>query len=172
MSRKPHPTITMHFASLKDPRTGNAARHRLLDILVIAICASLCGADTWVDVETWGRAKENWLRQFLELPNGIPAHDTFGRVFALLDPQAFRKCFLGWIHAIQKLTHHQVVAIDGKTLRRSHDLRLGKKVIASRECVGQRDNDTAYALAFVMTVRPELTSGRICLSLILNRFIK
>jgi len=130
MSRKPHQTITKHFGSLKDPRTGNATQHRLLDILVIAICASLCGADTWVDVETWGRAKENWLRQFLELPNGIPAHDTFGRVFALLDPQAFRKCFLRWIRAIQKLTHRQVIAIDGKRLRRSHDHRLGKKAIA------------------------------------------
>ena len=130
MSHKSHQTITKHFAFLKDPRTGNATQHELQDILVIAICASICGADTWVDVETWGIAKEPWLRTFLELPNGIPSHDTFGRVFALLDPEEFRKGFLSWIRAIQKLTHHQVIALDGKKLRRSHDHRLGKKAIA------------------------------------------
>jgi predicted transposase YbfD/YdcC len=130
MSRKPHQTITKHFASLKDPRTGNALLHPLQDILAIAICASICGADTWADVETWGIAKEPWLRTFLELPNGIPSHDTFGRVFALLDPDEFRKGFLSWIRAIQKLTRRQVIALDGKKLRRSHDHRLGKKAIA------------------------------------------
>jgi predicted transposase YbfD/YdcC len=130
MAPKPHQTITKHFASLKDPRTGNALLHPLHDILVIAICASICGADTWADVETWGIAKEPWLRTFLELPNGIPSHDTFGRVFALLDPDEFRKGFLSWIRAIQKLTRRQVIALDGKKLRRSHDHRLGKKAIA------------------------------------------
>jgi predicted transposase YbfD/YdcC len=130
MSPQSHQTITKHFASLKDPRTGNATQHQLLDILVIAICASICGADTWTDVETWGLAKEKWLREFLELPNGIPSHDTFGRIFALLDPDEFRKGFLSWIRAIQKLTHRQVIALDGKKLRRSHDHRLGKKAIA------------------------------------------
>jgi predicted transposase YbfD/YdcC len=130
MSPKTHQTITKHFASLKDPRTGNALLHPLQDILAIAICASICGADTWADVETWGIAKEPWLRTFLELPNGIPSHDTFGRVFALLDPDEFRKGFLSWIRAIQKLTRRQVIALDGKKLRRSHDHRLGKKAIA------------------------------------------
>jgi predicted transposase YbfD/YdcC len=130
MAHPSHQTLTKHFASLKDPRIGNATPHQLQDILVIAICASICSADTWVEVETWGLAKEKWLREFLELPNGIPSHDTFGRVFALLDPEEFRKGFLSWIRAIQKLTHRQVIALDGKKLRRSHDRRLGKKAIA------------------------------------------
>lgn len=130
MAPQSHQTITQHFASLKDPRDGNATQHQLQDILVIAICASICGADTWVDVETWGRAKEKWLRTFLELPNGIPSHDTFGRVFALLDPAEFRPGFLSWLRAIQKLTRGQVIALDGKKLRRSHTGRLGKKAIA------------------------------------------
>ncbi len=130
MSPKTHQTITKHFASLKDPRDGNATQHQLQDILVIAICASICGADTWVDVETWGIAKQKWLREFLELPNGIPSHDTFGRVFAALDPDEFRQGFLSWIRAIQTLTRRQVIALDGKKLRRSHDHRLGKKAMA------------------------------------------
>jgi predicted transposase YbfD/YdcC len=130
MSPRTHQTITKHFANLKDPRTGNATQHQLQDILVIAICASICGADTWTDVEIWGIAKQDWLRGFLELPHGIPSHDTFGRVFALLDPDEFRKGFLSWIRAIQKLTRRQVIALDGKKLRRSHDHRLGKKAIA------------------------------------------
>ncbi len=130
MSPRTHQTITKHFVSLKDLRDGNATPHQLQDILVIAICASICGADTWVDVETWGIAKKKWLREFLELPNGIPSHDTFGRVFALLNPDEFRKGFLSWIRAIQKLTRRQVIALDGKKLRRSHDHCLGKKAIA------------------------------------------
>lgn len=130
MLPKTHQTIAKHFTSLKDPRDGNATQHHLQDILVIAICASICGADTWVDVETWGIAKKKWLCEFLELPNGIPSHDTFGRIFALLDPEEFRTGFLSWIRAIQKLTHRQVIALDGKKLRRSQDRRLGKKAIA------------------------------------------
>ena len=100
MARKPHQTITKHFKSLPDPRTGNATVHVFLDILVITICAVICGADGWTEVALWGQANETWLRTFLELPDGIPSHDTFGRVFAQLDPQQFRKCFLSWVRAI------------------------------------------------------------------------
>ena len=126
MASKPHQTIKKHFKSLPDPRTGNATEHLFLDILVITICAVICGADCWTEVQLWGEANKEWLRTFLELPSGIPSHDTFGRVFARLDPQQFRKCFLSWIRAISKLTQRQVVAIDGKKLRRSQD-RLGNK---------------------------------------------
>ncbi len=129
MSPKPHQTIPKHFSSLPDPRTGNATLHSLMDILVIAICAIICGADGWTDMELWGTTNETWLRTFLALPEGIPSHDTFGRVFALVDPEAFRRCFLEWVRAVSKLTHRQVVAIDGKKLRRSHDGVLGKKAI-------------------------------------------
>lgn len=86
MQEKPVATITEHFSELEDPRRYNRW-HLLSDMIVIAICAAICGADTWVDVETFGKAKRDWLHQFLELPHGIPSHDTFGRVFALLDQQ-------------------------------------------------------------------------------------
>jgi predicted transposase YbfD/YdcC len=100
-----------------------------LDIVVIAICAIICGADDWVAVEMFGNAKQEWLSKFLELPNGIPSHDTFGRVFGALDPEQFQSCFLNWISAVSEITQGQVVALDGKTLRRSHDKTLGKKAI-------------------------------------------
>lgn len=129
MATKPAQSITKHFASVKDPRIGNAKRHLLLDIIVIAICAAICGANTWVEVELWGKANRKWLATFLELPNGIPSHDTFGRVFALLDPKQFRRCFLVWVRAVSKLTQGQIVAIDGKKLRRSHDRGCGKKAL-------------------------------------------
>ena len=128
MSPKPHQSITKHFGSLVDPRHGNAKLHLLSDILVIAICAIICGADTWVEVALWGKAIRVWLRTFLPLPNGIPAHDTFGRVFARLDPTQFEQCFLQWVRAVNKLTR-QVVAIDGKQLRRSHERTRGKQAI-------------------------------------------
>ncbi len=129
MSTPSHQSITEHFATLADPRIGHAKRHLLLDILVIAICAILCGADSWVEIELWGRANRKWLETFLALPNGIPSHDTFGRVFARLDPKQFERCFLEWVRAVSKLTQRQVVAIDGKKLRRSHDRTCGQKAI-------------------------------------------
>ena len=113
--------LRTHFGSLSDPRVERARRHDLLDIIAIAVCAVLCGADSWVDVEAFGRAKAAWLRTFLALPNGIPSHDTFGRVFAALDPAAFEAAFLGWVRTLVTATDGAVVAIDGKTLRRSHD---------------------------------------------------
>lgn len=110
-----------HFGDLPDPRIDRTKLHKLFDILVIAICAVICGADTWVEVEAFGQAKETWLRSFLELPNGIPSHDTFGRVFARLDPTQFEARFLAWVRALAELVPGQVVPIDGKELRRSHD---------------------------------------------------
>ena len=115
-----------HFAALPDPRIERCKRHRLLDVVTIALCAVICGADTWVDVAEFGRSKEPWLRSFLPLPNGVPSHDTFGRVFAALDPAAFEAVFLGWVQALATATAGQVVAIDGKTARRSHDRANGK----------------------------------------------
>ena len=129
MTQKPDLTIAEHFASLKDPRTRRIPDHYLIDIITIAICAVICGADSWVAVEEFGRAKEEWFRTFLKLPHGMPSHDTFGRVFALLDPMQFRNSFISWIQAISDLTEGQVVAIDGKRLRRSHDGTLGKAAI-------------------------------------------
>lgn len=116
--------ILAHFADLPDPRVDRAKRHGLLDVVAIALCAVLCGADSWVDVERCGRAKEPWLRAFLALPNGIPSHDTFGRVFAALDPGAFEAAFLGWVRGLAAAPRG--VAIDGKALRRSHDRANGR----------------------------------------------
>ena len=125
MSPKAHQTINKHFATLQDPRHGNALQHELLDILVIAICATICGADGWTEIALWGESSEAWLRTFLELPNGIASHDTFGRVFARLDPKVFRRCFMSWARAIGKLSHRRLLAMDGKKVRRSHDRAHG-----------------------------------------------
>jgi predicted transposase YbfD/YdcC len=122
-------SLPKHFAGVADPRVERTKRHLLIDILVMAICAVICGADDWVGVASFGRAKQAWFKTFLGLPHGIPSHDTFGRVFARLDPEQFRQAFMAWIQAVNDLTHGQVVAIDGKKLRRSHDQRLGKHAI-------------------------------------------
>ena len=112
-------TLQEHFVELTDPRVDRGKLHLLLDILVIALCAVICGADTWVEMEAYGKAKYEWLKGFLALPNGIPSHDTFARVLARLKPEEFQRCFLNWMRAVSDLTHGEVVAIDGKTLRRS-----------------------------------------------------
>lgn len=122
-------TLIEHFAEMTDPRTGNAIRHRLIDIIVIAICAVICGADSWVDVENFGKAKKSWLSRFLELPNDIPSHDTFGRVFARLDAEEFQRSFQGWVRAVMDVKDGQVISVDGKALRRSHDRTPGKEAI-------------------------------------------
>jgi predicted transposase YbfD/YdcC len=129
MEREPAASIVGHFVDLEDPRVERTKRHLLLDIVVIAICAVICGADSWVAVALFGKAKLAWLKRFLELPNGIPSHDTFGRVFARLKPEQFEKCFLQWIAAVSDITAGQVVAIDGKTVRRSHDTGIGRGAI-------------------------------------------
>jgi predicted transposase YbfD/YdcC len=128
MEEKPSGTIKEHFSGLEDPR-GENRRHLLMDIIVIAICAAICGADGWTDVELFGKAKEKWFKGFLKLPHGIPSHDTFGRVFRLLNGEQFQQCFGEWITAVEEQTQGQVVALDGKQLRRSHDRTLGKKAI-------------------------------------------
>jgi predicted transposase YbfD/YdcC len=114
---------------LPDPRIERTKRHELLDILTIALCAVICGADSWVEVEQFGKAKRAWLEGFLHLPNGIPSHDTFGRVFAHLDPVRFEQCFLTWVQGIVTPQAGEPVAIDGKVSRRSHDRRAGKGAI-------------------------------------------
>src|SRR5437764_1106376 len=113
MTSLPTTSVTTHFASLPDPRVERTKHHALLDLLTIALCAVICGADSWVEIERFGHAKEAWLRSFLALPHGIPCHDTFGRVFARLDPEAFQRCFLAWVQAVAGETTAQVVALDG-----------------------------------------------------------
>jgi len=122
-------SILEHFEGVTDPRLERRKLHNLLDIIAIAICAVICGADTWVDVELFGESKEKWLRGFLELPHGVPSHDTFGRVFRRIDPIEFQACFLEWVKAVSQATEGRVIAVDGKQLRRSHDKALGKDAI-------------------------------------------
>jgi len=122
-------SLISHFEGLSDPRTGNAKTHIFLDILIIAILAVVCGADGWSDVELFGKTKKTWLKTFLKLPKGIPSHDTFGRVFAKIKPDEFQKRFIEWVRAVETLTAGQVIAVDGKKLRRSHDRQDGKEAI-------------------------------------------
>jgi predicted transposase YbfD/YdcC len=129
MDKEAIASIAKHFEGLPDPRTGNAKVHIFLEILIIAICAVICGADGWSDVELFGKNKKAWLKTFLELPRGIPSHDTFGRVFAKIKPDEFQKRFIEWVQAIERLTSGQVIAIDGKKLRRSHDQAAGTAAI-------------------------------------------
>jgi predicted transposase YbfD/YdcC len=130
MPTAPLADFQAYFAEIEDPRVERTRRHALLDVIVIAICAVICGADDWVDVEAWGNAKLGWLHQRgLPLPNGIPSHDTFGDVFGRLKPEQFETSFLRWVQAVMGANDGKVVAIDGKTLRRSHDRRLGKSAI-------------------------------------------
>lgn len=121
--------LATSFASLQDPRVERTKDHLLLDIVLMAICAVVGGADGWVDVAEFGEAKRDWFSRFLKLPGGIPSHDTFGRVFAALDAVEFERCFLEWVQAVNVLTDGQVISVDGKTLRRSHDKRRGKAAL-------------------------------------------
>jgi predicted transposase YbfD/YdcC len=117
------------FGNLADPRVVGRCDHKLLDIIIIAVCAVITGAESWVEVETFGQLKHEWLKTFLDLPHGIPTHDTFGRVFAALDAEAFQVCFARWVEGVFVATRGQVVAVDGKTARRSHDKAIGKDAI-------------------------------------------
>lgn len=128
-SRQTTAPISEHFAALEDPRVDRTKDHELLTIITIAICAVICGADGWTSVETFGNAKREWFETFLMLPHGIPSHDTFGRVFARLNPEAFQNCFLKWVAATSTVTAGQVIAIDGKCLRRSYDTWNSKAAI-------------------------------------------
>jgi predicted transposase YbfD/YdcC len=114
------------FVDLTDPRVDRGKRHSLLDLLILAVCATLGNADGWADIERFGKAKLDFFRTFLELPNGIPSHDTFGRVFALLDPAALLACIQQWLNALGTAVAGEVVAIDGKTLRGSFDTAAGQ----------------------------------------------
>lgn len=154
-------SIRTHFSKLEDPRLDRQKLHQLMDIIVIAICGVICGGETWVEIANFGQAREEWFKKFLELPNGIPSHDTFGRVFRLLSAVAFEACFSDWVNAVNQVTSGQVIAIDGKEIRHSMDGQLGKKAIhlvsawasANRLILTQRKVDSKTN---EITVIPEL----------------
>jgi predicted transposase YbfD/YdcC len=149
MPKKPLEAIEEHFNKVKDPRKDRTKDHKLIDIIVIAICAVICGAEGWVDIELFGNSKLHWLATFLELPNGIPSHDTFGRVFSLIDAQQFQLAFYEWVLAVNEIVQGQIINIDGKCLCGSDDKELGKRAIymvsawaeANELVLGQRKVD-------------------------------
>lgn len=120
MTHSPDSLIFKHLNCIKDPRHHNT-RHLLHDMLLISLCAVICGADCWTQVAEYGRSRVEWFKEFLELPNGIPSHDTFGRLFSKIDPNGFREFFTNWVQEFSEPLKGKTVAIDGKTLRGSHD---------------------------------------------------
>jgi predicted transposase YbfD/YdcC len=141
--------IEEHFGRLTDKRRAAGKRHKLIDIIVIAICGVISGADDWPAIEEYGLCKEEWLRSFLGLPHGIPSHDTFGRVFRMIDPEEFANSFMRWVKEAVEVTAGQVIAVDGKVLRGSQDETDGKAAIhmvsawaeANHLVLGQRKID-------------------------------
>lgn len=129
MTPKPLEVIEEHFSKVKDPRKDRTKEHKLIDILIIAMCAIICGAEGWVDIELYGNSKLQWLKTFLALPNGIPSHDTFGRVFSMIDAKQFQLAFYEWVLAVNEIIQGQIINIDGKCLRSSDDQKLGKRAI-------------------------------------------
>jgi len=119
MDDEAHVSLEVYFGDMPDPRVTGRCDHKLIDIIMVAICAVLSGAETWDEVELFGEEREGWLKQFLELPNGIPSHDTFRRVFSLLDARVFQERFIGWVEQTFQVKREQVIAIDGKSVRGS-----------------------------------------------------
>jgi predicted transposase YbfD/YdcC len=125
----PPRSLIEHFSGMNDPRVERSRRHKLIDIIVIGVVGALCGAESWEDIQMIAEEKESWLRQFLELPNGIPSHDTISRVFARFSATEFERCFSDWMKDTAQLTDGEVIAIDGKRLRRSFDKSSDKAAI-------------------------------------------
>ena len=116
MSQK---SLLEHFKIVTDPRKDRTKKHNLIDIIVIAVCGMICSCETWVDIEEYAYSKEEWLRLFLELPGGIPSHDTFGRVFSLINPVEFQQAFYDWTKSVVEITEGEVISMDGKYFRSS-----------------------------------------------------
>jgi DDE_Tnp_1-associated len=124
------------LSQVPDPRIERTKLHQLVDVLVIAVCATICAAETWEEIEEFGRAKESWFKKFLALPNGIPSHDTFRRVFLLINPKKFQEAFLCWVRAAAQMTAGEVVAIDGKQVRgaRTPQGKEGLRLVSAWAC--------------------------------------
>jgi len=129
MTDQPIASIIHHFSSIEDPRRDRHKKHRLSDIFFITLCATICGADNWVAIERFGKAKEQWFTEQLNLENGIPSHDTLGDVFAVIDTEQFSQCFSSWVADLSDLAEEDIIAIDGKCLRRSIDKASNKAAI-------------------------------------------
>ncbi len=131
MQNHPELSLIEHFKDLPDPRVDRTKDHDLIDVVVIAICTLLCAGESFNDMEDFGQAKEDWFKTFLSLRNGIPSHDTFNRLFAALDPQAFLDCFLRWTQSLRQAVAQEIVALDGKALRRALNADQSVKYVVS-----------------------------------------
>jgi len=156
-------SIQARFGNIDDPRRTYLNDHPLINIITIALGAVIAGAEGWTDIEMFGQQKQAWLSRFLDLKNGIPSHDTFGRVFARIDPEQFRQSFLAWVQAVFEVTDGQVIAVDGKQLRRSHDKSLGKRAIRMV---------SAWATANCLVVGQDKISGRSSESTAIPKLLK
>lgn len=130
MPKKPLEEIQEKFGGVTDPRKERNKEHKLIDIISIAMCGIICGAQGWTDIENYGNGKVLWLKSFLELPNRISSHDTFGRVFSMLDAEQFQLPFYEWVFAVNEIIEGQIINIDGKRLRGSGDSYIGKRAIS------------------------------------------
>lgn len=117
----PTGAIQKHFSSISDPRVERGKKHKLIDIFFITLCGVISGADGWVAISEYGKAKEAWLTEVLGLENGIPSHDTFGNVFGMINTEQFESCFMNWVNDLRELSHGEVISLDGKCLRGSKD---------------------------------------------------
>jgi predicted transposase YbfD/YdcC len=131
MQKHPHLSLITHFETLPDPRVNRTKHHDLMDLLVIAICTLLCGGESFNDMEDFGHAKREWFEKFLRLRHGIPSHDTFNRLFAALDPKAFGECFVNWTQSLRQAVAQEIVALDGKALRRALNADQSVKYVVS-----------------------------------------
>ena len=149
--------LLRHFQDLSDPRAANVI-HKLSDILTLAICAVICSADGWVQVQMFAESKASWFRTFLDLPGGIPSHDTFGRVFAAIDPAAFERCFMSWTSALATSSPGRLIAFDGKAIRRSFEHSWDKSGMTHLVSAFARDNQMVFAQMAVADKSNEITA--------------
>jgi hypothetical protein len=149
MDRVATAPLLTSFQDLTDARNPKRSMYPLMNIVTITICAVLSGADDFVSIAAWARTKRKWLKKFLDLSAGIPSHDRFNAVFAAIKPEEFERCLTKWIQQVVELTDNQIIAIDGKTIRRSYDRRSSKAAIhmvsafatANHVCLGQVATD-------------------------------
>ena len=122
-------SLVEHFSKLEDPRVDRNKKHELIDVIVLCVCAVVSGAEGWSDIEEFGRTKLEWLRRYVPLVNGIPVDDTIARIISALSVSGFQECFMSWMEDVVKLSGGEIIAVDGKTQRRSHDRRRGVKAL-------------------------------------------
>lgn len=159
-------SIERHFGRLPDPRRNQGKRHQLSDMILIAVCAVICAADDWHDVEDFGHAKLEWLGSFMELPHGIPSHDTFERLFARLDPDAFEECFMNWTRELAGTSAGKLIALDGKTIRHSFEQAWNRNAAAHLVSVFATANRTVLGQLAVQSKENELAAMRKLLELL------